>query len=406
VLTLQNFITKVGHLLHNLAHTMKLVILCCLLALAGLSQAAPQELINQPQAVESNDQACDYCEQLVNKFLNKDTLHGILHKIDKYCDYLPGEFGQQCKNLVDQYGEQIINEILSKYSAKTICTDIVHVCHAKKVFFVNGIMPVSAPKQQDPCAMCKQVVGQFLNKNTLEQLLHKVESFCDKLPGGFAAQCKQIVDQYGEQLINQILATYTPEKVCKDIFHVCSYEKDEKQQDPCAMCKQVVGQFLNKNTLEQILHKIDSLCDKLPGGFAAQCKQIVDQYGEQLINQILATYTPEKVCKDIFHVCSYEEKEVVSRTIPMLILANRPQYLPFKKNQQLCDTCTNVGKQLLNKDTLNALLERAEEFCDRLPGWIGEQCHKVLESEGHKVIDELVTKFTPDKVCKDILHFC
>jgi len=301
------------------------VILCCLLAVAGLSKAAPQELINQPQAVElKDDQACDYCKQLVDKVLNKDTLHAVLQKVEKYCDYLPGEFGQQCKQLVEQYGEQIINEILSKYNSKTICTDIVHVCQAKKVFLVAGVQPVSASL---------------------------------------------------------------------------------KQEDPCAMCKQVVGQFLNKNTLEQILHKIESLCDKLPGGFATQCKQIVDQYGEQLINQILQTYTPEKVCKDIFHVCSFNKEDVARHVMPMLILANRPQYHSSGKNQ-LCDTCTSVATQILNKDTLDALLERAEQLCDRMPGWVGQQCHEILESEGHKVINDLLTKYTPEKVCKDLLHFC
>jgi len=298
------------------------VILCCVLAVAGLTQAVPQELTNLP--TQQDDQACQYCKQLVDQVLNTNTLHQVLHSIDKYCDYLPGEFGQQCKQLVDQYGEQLINEILSKYNSKVICTDIAHVCSAKTLFVAGGFVP-APEKQGDPCAMCKQAVGQVLNKNTLEQILHKIESLCDKLPGGFAEQCKQVVDQFGEQLINQILATYTPEKVCKDILHVCSFEKDAPKIVP-----------------------------------------------------------------------------------PMLILANRPQALPKKGvgKDQLCDTCTSVAKQILNRETLEALLNRAEQFCDRLPGWVGEQCKQLLESEGHKVIEELLTKYTPEKVCKDIMHFC
>jgi len=275
-------------------------------------------------------------------------------------------------------------------------------------------LAATATKDDPLCSECKQLIGQVLNNNTLQQFLHQVESYCSYLPGGFGEQCKKFIDQYGQQLINEILSKYNPDTVCKDLLHLCQGKQifmgiplavvpqATKQQDPCGMCKQVIGQFINKNTLEQVLHTVEKLCDQLPGGFGSECKSLIDSFGEQIINQIIQTYTPEYVCKDLIHVCSFNKQNpVVHDEHPLLV----KMVVNKLANDQLCDTCMNVAGQILNNATLQALLQRADTLCDRLPGWLGDQCHQMIESEGKRIIAEIL-KFTPDKLCKTCLHLC
>jgi cytidine deaminase len=280
---------------------------------------------------------------------------------------------------------------------------------------------VAESKDDQLCEMCQQLIGQFLNKDTLEKLLQKAESYCDYLPGGLGDECKQMVDQYGQQIINQILSQYSAKKICSDLLHVCQGKQiflmagipfvktaDTKQQDPCAMCKQLVGQLLNKNTLEQLLSRVESLCDKLPGEFATQCHSVIHQYGEKLIDSILAKYTPDSVCRDIVHVCSFDKTAAVSAT-SLVQLIEHPllaKLMNQKSDEQLCATCMNVAGQLLTADTLNAILQKVDQTCDQLPGFVSDECHKLVQSEGKKVIDQILAKFTPEKVCKQFLHVC
>jgi hypothetical protein len=295
---------------------MKLFAVVCLSVIVGLCSAAEQVAAPEPK----DDQLCQMCEQLIGKYLNNATLQQLLHQVESYCGYLPGGLGDQCKSMVDQYGQQIIKEILGKYNAKTICTDLLHVCQGKQVFLLAGIPFQQAPgvKQQDPCAMCKQVIGQVLNEQTLENLLSRVESFCDKLP--FGEECHTILHKFGEQLIDSILAKYTPDSVCKDIFHVCSRDKSaapvfvehpllvqllakQSNDQLCDTCMNVAGQLLTEKTLSAILDRVEAMCDRLPGFVADECHKIVQSEGKQFVAQILASYTPAKVCQQFLHLC-------------------------------------------------------------------------------------------------------
>jgi cytidine deaminase len=288
----------------------------CLILLTVFLGVWTQSQSAEIPALKANDQACDYCIQALSQIINNATLQQLLHKVESYCSYLPGDFGTQCKQAVDQYGQQIINEILHKYSPKAICTDVLHLCSSKLTEQL-----VADAKQTSPCDMCKQLFGQVLNKDTLEQVLHRIDGLCDKLPGGFADQCRQIIDSYGEQVIQQILSKYTPESICRNMVHVCSYDQqkpvtafdggmlmrfylDKAANDQlCDTCISVCGQILNEQTLGSILQKVEQLCNKLPSWASDQCRQLIDNEGKQIVSQILSQYTPDKICKNVIHVC-------------------------------------------------------------------------------------------------------
>jgi len=163
--------------------------------------------------VAANGQLCDSCLQIFGEILNNETLTELLHRAEAFCDKLPGEFGQKCHEWIQDEGQKIIHEILTKFTPQRICTDYLHLCQQKGIFVASGKTPL--------CDPCLQVLGKILNKEVLTELLKRAESLCDRLPGELGTMCHNFIDQQGQKLIDEILAKYTPQSVCTDLLHLC-----------------------------------------------------------------------------------------------------------------------------------------------------------------------------------------
>ena len=71
---------------------------------------------------------CQVCEQVmtyVQSLLKQNsTVEEVEQLIDNICDYLPGSYQNQCKDLVDQYAPQIIAQLAEKVNPDQICAEI------------------------------------------------------------------------------------------------------------------------------------------------------------------------------------------------------------------------------------------------------------------------------------------
>ena len=58
-----------------------------------------------------------------------------------------------------------------------------------------------------------------------------------------------------------------------------------------------------------IREALDKVCGFLPDSISAECKQLVDTYGDELIQLLLQNLDPETICKEI-GLCSAQTKTI------------------------------------------------------------------------------------------------
>ena len=46
----------------------------------------------------------------------------VIHKVEKVCNLLPSSLSAQCKDLIEAYGEAIIELLVQQADPKTVCT--------------------------------------------------------------------------------------------------------------------------------------------------------------------------------------------------------------------------------------------------------------------------------------------
>ncbi len=151
----------------------------------------------------------------------------------------------------------------------------------------------------DNCDICKSVakiVEDYIESNNTEsEIVVQIEKICSTLPGGLAPQCKSIIDLYLPSIIKIIVAGETPEKVCQ-LFKLCTSFRDN-----CGTCKLVATiaeNLLKSNQTEtQIELALDKFCTVLPSNIADECKGLINNNLNNIINLIIAKETPEVICK-------------------------------------------------------------------------------------------------------------
>ena len=60
----------------------------------------------------------------------------MIHAVEKVCTYLPSSWSSQCKDLVETYGEAIIELLVQQADPKTVCT-VLALCREARHAYVG-----------------------------------------------------------------------------------------------------------------------------------------------------------------------------------------------------------------------------------------------------------------------------
>lgn len=63
----------------------------------------------------------------------------MIHAVEKVCTYLPSSLSAQCKDLVDTYGQAIIELLVQEADPKTVCT-LLALCKDARRAYVGMFM--------------------------------------------------------------------------------------------------------------------------------------------------------------------------------------------------------------------------------------------------------------------------
>jgi hypothetical protein len=65
---------------------------------------------------------------------------------------------------------------------------------------------------------------------------------------------------------------------------------------------------------EAIRRELDKLCSELPRSVAGDCRDFVDKYEEQLVDMLLADFTPKEICTYL-KLCDPDVKTIVTTPV-------------------------------------------------------------------------------------------
>uniref|UniRef100_A0A803M1T6 Uncharacterized protein n=1 Tax=Chenopodium quinoa TaxID=63459 RepID=A0A803M1T6_CHEQI len=101
------------------------------------------------------------------------------------------------------------------------------------------------------------------------------------------------------------------------------------------------------------------------------CKNVVQQYGQTMINLLFSEESPKKVCSQI-GVCAYDGRHGVSMGIESVVDEQNSDSSPDGK----CTACEMavvwMESQLKQNATQDRVISYADQLCDRIPNQLGQ----------------------------------
>nr|XP_033956933.1 prosaposin isoform X1 [Pseudochaenichthys georgianus] len=275
----------------------------------------------------------------------------LIENLENQCDLLGPGVSDMCKQYVSQYAESVIQAIMSmEQQPKDLCAHagfctamkksipMMNLQAAKTVPAVETVPAVktvlavktvplrlfpatkveSKPamvrvRESPGCTICqivmKQLEAMLEDQKTEEEVIAAVEKVCTYLPGSLSAQCKDLVETYGQAIIELLVQQADPKTVCT-VLALCNDASRAFVPVPnlahykaggyCQVCKLAVGYIdgiLEKNATEaQIEEAVKKVCSFLPDSFQTECDQMIQQYEPMLIQLLLQMLDPDFVC--------------------------------------------------------------------------------------------------------------
>ncbi|XP_062873976.1 surfactant protein Bb [Trichomycterus rosablanca] len=160
---------------------------------------------------------CTFCLFLMKKLedmLPKErTEETVVKLLEKICDHLPEHYKDQCNQLLEKYGKEIIDFLLTSATPHTICA-LIHLCLFQET-------PAMVPYLPSDCQTCKTLVilSQFhLGRNASEpqvsSVLHKM---CHLHPNALPG-CEPFVLRHAKVLVTILGKQEEAVNACQKFF--------------------------------------------------------------------------------------------------------------------------------------------------------------------------------------------
>lgn len=283
---------------------------------------------------------CELCEQLVlhlrelliantTEIEFKNILIGFCHQF--------GQFSSECINIADQYSEIIFQFLVDKLNANKACI-LIEICPSQDGFSQSLIVPkmplvsievgadssLTLVKNGTWCTTCDYFIHflqEALRKQSNEdKITEAMKKTCLELPKKIQSECVALVELYGDTMFSLLDMNMNPSYICPKL-KLCppstslEYLKetavDEKPTCPfCLMALQEIRDVIESNVTKQNIENVlGKLCAHLSDKLMSQCTEFVKQYSDQVVDMILADFTPQEACTFI-KLCTDDKVEL------------------------------------------------------------------------------------------------
>uniref|UniRef100_A0A3P8T9E6 Prosaposin n=1 Tax=Amphiprion percula TaxID=161767 RepID=A0A3P8T9E6_AMPPE len=316
-------------------------------------ESPKEEAPKQETQKQESDVVCQDCIKFLTDAqaeakANSSFITSLIANIENQCDLLGPSLSDMCKQYVGEYGELIIEQLMSmlqqpkdlcahagfcdamKKSIPMLKLEAAKTVPAAKVLPAAKLFPATkmdsaTEKSTKPmvrvrdsptCAICefvmKQLESMLEDQTTEEEVIQAVEKVCTLLPSTLTAQCKDLIETYGQAIIELLVQQADPKTVCT-VLALCNDASRKfvsaldqprfKAGGYCDVCKMAVNYIdgiLEKNATEaEIEEAVMKVCNFLPSSYRAECDQLVEQYEPILVQLLLQMLDPDFVCMKV-----------------------------------------------------------------------------------------------------------
>ncbi|XP_047207356.1 prosaposin isoform X1 [Girardinichthys multiradiatus] len=321
-----------------------------------------QDTPKQEAPEQDGDVVCQDCIKFLTDAqaeakANSSFIDSLIQNIEHQCDMLGPGLSDMCRQYVGQYGPVVVLQLMSmEQQPKEICTLAGFCSDAKKsvpMLSLQAAMTVPAAKtilasklfpatkveaaaasrpmvrvrESPTCAICefvmKQLESMLEDHTTEEEVVQVVEKVCTFLPSSVSAQCKDLIETYGQAIIELLVQQADPKTVCTVLglcndasraYIVALDQARFKVGGYCEVCKMAVSYIdgiLQKNATEvEIEEAVKKVCSFLPDTYKTECDQLVEQYEPILIQLLLQMMDPDFVCTKV-GACPEAERKLL-----------------------------------------------------------------------------------------------
>ncbi|MCL7034435.1 hypothetical protein MKW94_018689 [Papaver nudicaule] len=111
------------------------------------------------------------------------------------------------------------------------------------------------------------------------------------------------------------------------------------------------------------------------GVVSQECKTVVSQYGDMMMEMLITEASPKKVCSRI-GLCTFDGSRGVSSGIESVVGAKNEDKLSSGLTDAMCSACEMsvvwMQNQLRQNQTKEQILDYVDKLCDRLPSPMGQ----------------------------------
>jgi len=275
---------------------------------------------------------------------NVSFVSSLIESLQKQCDVLGPGMEDLCKQYISQYAPIIVQQLMSMQPkdlceragfctaekksvpmlklqpAKTLPAGIpaLKMTPAIKVESVPSkpTTPMVRARDSPQCAICefvmKQLEDTLSDQTTEEEVIHAVEKVCKLLPSSLTAQCQDLIEAYGQAIIELLVQQADPKTVCT-VLGLCkeasrayipvmdqAHFKAGGFCDVCKMGVRYIDGILEQNATEaEIEDAVRKVCNFLPESVRTECDQLVEQYEPVLVQLLLQMLDPDFVCMKV-----------------------------------------------------------------------------------------------------------
>lgn len=290
---------------------------------------------------------CTLCEQLMlhlrELLIANTTEIEFKNVLEGFCSQMP-KIQDECVSITEQYYDHIYQFLVDGLDANKTCV-LIGICDPLSTFYKvpprpllsNDIFPppsfqshghntvelildqnsLRLEKDGKWCTACEyamNLVHVELSKDTVQnKIAEYARKSCKTLPM-YVKQCEDVMDMFGDEIANAIYHSTDPRLVCPSVrlcppnFDLGYLEKNAVSDHPtcpfCLLAMQEIHDVVQSNTTkENIENVLKQLCSHLSDKLKVQCVEFVKAYSAEVVDMILADFTPQESCVFI-RLCS------------------------------------------------------------------------------------------------------
>ncbi|CAF3349410.1 unnamed protein product [Rotaria sp. Silwood2] len=278
------------------------------------------------------------------------------------------ELKQKCEHLVDQYGNNIYLYVAKNMELSKVCDNIDFSTYRT----TTTTTPSSSPVQCDQCTFVLAATKQMLEaKDSDDKIFTYIdEQLCSHWDGEIQKNCKSVIEENGQDLIDNIRSGTQPILVCT-YFKVC-LNKITDQTSPIQ--KDEMRSFFEKN-----------ICDHL-GPFEDSCNALMEKDTTLLLNTLVNNMEGEVLC-EMFGICSTKISFIDN--------------LSIGDDKDKCKRCINDFTR--RKHIAEKLLNHSSEFLHHLCGQLPQpdECTKAVDDSINNLV-QFIQSLNPQDICVEL----